>query len=125
MTTEIDYGTDWSTFPGLDQAFAPLSGVQAVGQAVARSLLDERRGIDVRNSVNDDVTLTSLYNLQQAIVSQCLVDERLKKASAVITQTDLKSLSIDIDLQPSDGSPPFKLVITVPKLTVAILEGHG
>jgi hypothetical protein len=56
-----DFGTDTSTFPGVDETFAPISGGRVVCEAVARRLLTPagflafhpEYGFDVRSFLSE------------------------------------------------------------------------
>lgn len=124
-TTTPDYGLDWSTDPDLDPTFAPLTGIYAVGEALARALCDQQRGIDLRSWLNEDTQSESLYDLQQAVTRQALADERISEAETVIVESeDRKAITIDVACTPADGSVPFLLTLEVSKVTVALLSAQ-
>ena len=119
-TATVDYGTDFSTWP--DLSFQPISGYQAIGEALYRSLSDGIEGIDLSDYLNDDIDAAGAYSLQQAVRSQALQDERIRAANVAVTQPDDMSLTIQIDVQPADGSVPFKLVLSINQLSVSLLS---
>ena len=116
----VDYGTDFDT--STDLTFTPVSGYQAIGQAVIRSLSDALDGIDLRQELNEALDAAGVYDLRQAVQRQCLADERVRSAAVSVDQPDRLSLSITITLVPSNGSPPFTLVLAVSQLSVSLLS---
>jgi hypothetical protein len=121
MAFSIDYGTDVSTYPDLDDTFAPLSGIAVIAQAIARSLEDAQHGVDLRQWLNESLEAADIVHLQQTIESQCLKDERLQDASVVVSQPSLYELRIAIDVEPSQQGP-FRLVLKVTAITVEMLS---
>ena len=117
---QVDYGTDWNTFPDLD--FKPISGLEAVAQALVRRLMDSTEGIDLSDWLNDDVGPAQIYDLQQTVSAQCLADERVSGAEVTVTTPALLSLDIDIAVTPANGSRPFRLVLRVDQLSVKVLS---
>ena len=121
MIEQPDFGSDVSTYPDLDDAFAPLSGIAVIAQAIARSLEDAQHGVDLRQWLNESLEAADVAHLQQTIESQCLKDERLQDASVVVSQPSLYELRIAIDVEPSQQGP-FRLVLKVTALTVEMLS---
>jgi len=116
-----DYGTDVSTYPDLDDTFAPLSGIAVIAQAIARSLEDAQYGVDLRQWLNESLEAADVFHLQQTIESQCLRDERVQDVSVVVAQPTLYELRIAIDIEPSQQGP-FRLTLKVTALTVELLS---
>lgn len=116
----IDYGTDFDTSNGL--TFTPISGLDVIGQCIVRMLSDARKGIDVREWLNEDLVGHDMQDMQQTIRSVCLRDERIASASATVTQVDRLQIKINLAITPSDGSKPFALVLAVTQLSVQVLN---
>ena len=118
---DVEYGTDVSCLPDLDDTFTPLTGIAVIAQSIARSLEDARYGVDLRQWLNESLEAADVSHLLQTIESQCLKDERVQDASVVITQPSLHELRIAIDVEPSQQGP-FRLVLKVTTLTVELLS---
>jgi hypothetical protein len=116
-----DFGSDVSTYPDLDDTFAPLSSIAVIAQAIARSLEDAQYGVDLRQWLNESLESADVFPLQQTIESQCLRDERVQDVSVVVTQPTLYELRIAIDIEPSQQGP-FRLTLKVTALTVELLS---
>jgi hypothetical protein len=121
MRDPPDFGTDVSTFPDLDDAFAPLTGIAVLSQSVARSLEDARYGVDLRHWLNESLEAADVYHLQQTIEAQCLADERLQGVSVSVAQPSLYELRVAIVVEPSQQGP-FRLVLRVTSVTVEVLS---
>jgi hypothetical protein len=121
MRDPPDYGTDVSTFPDLDEAFAPLTGIAVIAQSVARSLEDAGRGVDLRQWLNESLEDADVFHLQQTIEAQCLADERVQGVSVSVSQPLLHELRIAIDVEPAQQGP-FRLVLKVTSITVEVLS---
>ena len=115
-----DYGTDWDT--SSDLTFSPVSGVEALKQALMRSIQDADEGIDLFDWLNEDVGAPQAFDLQQSIKSQILRDERVDSATVAVTQPSLKELSIDIEVIPSTQDEPFALTLRVSALAVNLIS---
>ena len=121
MRDPPDIGTDVSTFPDLDDAFAPLTGIAVLAQSIARSLEDARYGVDLRQWLNESLEAADVYHLQQTIEAQCLADERLQGVSVSVAQPSLYELRVAIVVEPSLQGP-FRLVLKVTSVTVEVLS---
>ena len=121
MREPIDYGTDVSCLPDLDDTFTPLTGIAVIAQSIARSLEDAQYGVDLRQWLNESFEAAEVYHLQQTIESQCLRDERVQAASVSVVQPSLYELRIAIDVEPSQQGP-FRLVLKVTAVTVELLS---
>ena len=121
MSMLPEYGTDVSTYPDLDDTFAPLSGIRVIAQAMARSLEDAQYGVDLRQWLNESLDAADVFHLQQTIESQCLRDERVQDISVVVAQPTLYELRIAIDIEPSQQGP-FRLTLKVSTLTVELFS---
>ena len=99
----------------------PISPVAVIAQAIARSLEDAQYGVDLRQWLNESLEAADVFHLQQTIESQCLRDERVQDVSVVVSQPSLYELQISIDIVPAQQGP-FRLVLNVTALTVAMLS---
>jgi hypothetical protein len=115
-----DVGTNVSTFPDLDDAFAPLTGIAVLAQSIARSLEDARYGVDLCQWLNESLEDADIFHLQQTIEAQGLADERLQGASVSVTQPSLYELRVAIVVEPS-LLVPFRQVLKVTSVTVEVL----
>lgn len=129
---QVDYGTDVSTYPDLDPAFAAISGTRVIGESVARRLMTARGtlpdapnyGTDVRVYLCEGFNLSgsTLTQMKNAIERECLQDERVATADAGMyfnPQTGV--LNVTLVVGPAQG-PTFQLVISVTALTVTLLS---
>jgi hypothetical protein len=115
-----DFGLDVSTYPDLDATFAQLSGVACLAQHVARYLEDSRRGLDLRQWLNDDFDAARQYQLQAAVEELLLADERVTSVDVSVAST-LYALTLTIHLVATTAGP-FRLVLQVTDLSVALLS---
>jgi hypothetical protein len=122
-----DFGTDVSTFPDLDPAFALISDKRAVGEAIARRLMtphgsidyDADYGYDVRDLLNEDMGPAELLAAQSAIVDEAEKDERVLHATLdLVFVPESDTLSLPLTLELADG--PFELVLSVGQVGVTI-----
>lgn len=117
----VDYGIDVSTYPDLDDTFSPLTGFGAIAQAVARSLEDARRGVDLRQWLNEGQDAAGLWRLQSSIEARCLEDSRVAEASTEVTLSAAHELRVVISLV-AFGLGPFRLVLKVSEVSVELLS---
>jgi phage baseplate assembly protein W len=124
----VDFGSDISTFPDLDETFSPISGRKVVAEAVARWLSTPRgsmpfyptRGIDLRQWLNARMTDSAAFALTSNVEAECEADERVLRATATVAfEPATTSMRISIDLELADG--PFKLVLWVSQADLQIL----
>ena len=120
LATGPDFGSDVSTYPDLDATFSRLEGVNCLAQHVARSLEDSRRGLDLRQWLNDDLDDARRYQLQAAVEEQLLADERVASADVSVASS-LHDLTLTIHLVAAEVGP-FRLVLQVTDLSVALLS---
>lgn len=116
-----DFGTDWDT--SSDLGFTPVSGVDALKQAIIRSLKDADAGVDLGDWLNEDMDAAKAFELQRLISGQVALDERVDSATVTVRQLTMKELSIDIEVVPSIQGEPFKLTLKVTDLSVGLLTG--
>lgn len=83
---------------------------------------DDSYGAGLPDEVNEGfVSSADLYRIQQRVVRQCLLDERIETADCTCSfnaQTKKLHAKITID----DGDGPFDLVLSISSLTVEILQ---
>lgn len=123
-----DYGTDLSCVTDLDPAGLEVSGRTCLAQAIARRLQTPRGGLiddpnygfAVTAFLNDDLTARDLALIASNVQAECVKDERVISASATVTLSAAGVLTVAINLVDFVG--PFRLVLGVSALTVAILQ---
>lgn len=125
MTTDL--GTDISTPDGLDldPQLTLVSGIDVLGQHLARSITtptgalidDDSWGFDVRAWLNDTAPSASLA--ASRVRSQWLSDERVEACDVVVTFED-ETLSITGTVETAEG--PFALVLAVSAVSVESLR---
>lgn len=119
---------DYSTYPDVDEAFAPLNEQQAIAQVCARRLetprgtlrTDPNFGFDCRTYVLGKVDQTVRMQLRTEIAAELVKDERVKSARVTVEHT-AGTLTIKVELTTSVG--PFTLLLSVSQLSVTILRG--
>jgi phage baseplate assembly protein W len=108
-----------------------VSRLKNLGNGIARRLSTPRgslpyspdTGFDLRDALNDGQTLAKLATYEAAIARECEKDDRVQAASVSVDTSNIistGSLKVTIVLQTAAG--PFKLVLSVTKVTVTILE---
>jgi len=123
-----DYGSDINTPGGadLDPWWSDIGGAEATLQVCVRrlqtprgSLLDDPAfGEDLRAHANDHAP--NPRAIEAAIVDQLVRDERVKRASAVVTFTpSTGTLAVAIRVTLAEGT--FRLVLEVSAVTVTLL----
>lgn len=116
----IDFGTDFSTYPDLDWS-AEISGPVVVLQAVARSLEDAAKGLDLRQWLNASTDTAILNDLEQAILARATSDERVASATASVASAGT-SIQIEVEIVLVDEETPLRLVLLVTELGIEILK---
>jgi hypothetical protein len=128
MTT--DYGIDIHT-PGamdLDPAFSLVSGLQGLGEALARRFVtargslpgDAAYGHDLRAYLNHENP--PLHTIEAAAVEQMELDERV--SSAVARATFAADILAITATGVARGIGPFRLVLEISAVTVALLDAE-
>lgn len=120
-----DLGLDLSCVTDLEEDMAEVSGRTCLAQAIARRLTTPRGGLiddpgygyDLRDLLNADVGPRELAAAASAAENECLKDERVLSATVSIVYAQQ---TVDVALEDADG--PFKLVLAVDTVTVAILQ---
>lgn len=128
----VDFGTDVSTFPGLDMTGRTITGVRAVAEAVARRFVtpngtleyDRDFGRDLRDLLNEDFDDRDIAREQAAAELEAEKDERVKRASVsfVLDRAAMK-LTVRIGGVLADGrDTPFEFVLSIDKVSAKVLE---
>lgn len=131
MTTTIDFGADLNMLPDgdLDPNGTEITGTEVVKQRLFRRFTTENGGVFYDLSfgeslvalLSDASTPSGRQALQQRIVKQAILDESVESAKAVIDfDSTTQSAVITITLVGADG--PFDMVLSVDKVTVAVLN---
>jgi hypothetical protein len=118
----VDYGTDWSTYP--DLSFGNVSGLEALAQALLRSLEDAEKALDLRLWLNDDLDTARVAEMERAVAAQMLVDERVQDASCTASQPTDGVIELDIRIVPADGSVPLRLVVAITDVGLQLLKAE-
>lgn len=122
-----DLGTDLACVSDLSPTMATVSGRRALAEAIARRLQTPRGrllrypdyGFDLAGEINGDVDATQIASIKDGVEAECLKDERVLAASAVVTYTG-DTLTVVITL--TDAQGPFVLVLAVSGVTVTLLS---
>lgn len=120
-----DLGDDFSCVFDIDWNLTEVSGRLAVAQAVARRWItfpgtlfyDPTYGFGLELYLNEPAE--NLGGLSTALENEALKDERVAACSCVVT-ADQGELSVRATLEDDDG--PFTLVVTLPNVTVQLLN---
>lgn len=117
----VDLGSDISTFPDLDPAYAVRTGPHIVAEAVARRYITPRGGLfydlnygyDLRQHLNSVITPGLAGRIAAQCEAEALKDERVLGATVTVVQSagQLATLSVHTVLTLSSG--PFAFVLTV------------
>jgi hypothetical protein len=125
-----DLGSDIATFPDLDDLFGPVTGTRAVAEALARRFetprgglfYDPDYGLDLRSWLNESLGQTDgeLRRIAAAVEGEATKDERVMLAEAAAS-FDARTSTLTIAMRCQTGDGPFRLTLSVDRLTVAIL----
>jgi hypothetical protein len=123
-----NFGTDLSCTSDLDPQMVLTSGLNLLSQAIYRRLTtprgcvidDPNYGFDLQLLLNDEHTPADVGPMTQQIQSECLKDERVLQCTAQLVLATSGVLTITLLLTSALG--PFKLVLAVSAVTVAILQ---
>jgi phage baseplate assembly protein W len=111
----------------VDPNWAEVTGRLGLAQALARRLVtthgslidDPDYGIDVREWINDDVSIADVQRLARTVEAEMLKDERVQRSQAVaVFVGDKLTLTIKI----WDAAGPFKLVLQVSDVGIEKLQ---
>lgn len=132
MTTPaaINFGTCWGTPNGQDLSSPSYmaSGTQAVAEAILRrwttprgALIDDPNyGFSVMDLVSDDLGKRDIAYAQQQLAQECEKDERVRRASVVLTLAPSTG-NLTISATVTTAAGPFKLVVAVSAVSVELL----
>lgn len=132
-----DLGTDFYCLFDLDPNLTIVSGRSTLAQALFRRLITASKtlfgglidgvsdeelsyGTDLRARLN--APMESPQSLQRDIERECLKDERVADCRASVTTVEATG-QIQVDIAVTDSKGTFPMVITVDKLTGAMLLG--
>ncbi len=124
-----DYGTDIACDGSdLDPMFPLVTGRRVLTNALARRFAtprgalfyDPSYGLDLREYVNEALAPADVADLQRDIEAQALADERVAScAVALAFNAAARTLAVTLALVDAEG--PFRLVLAVDAVTVAVL----
>lgn len=127
-TTSPNFGFDLSCTTDLDPLMVEVSGLALLGQAVYRRFItprgsvidDPNYGFDLQTLLNDDLDPQDVGQITASIQNECVKDERILSATASVVIVPPGILNVTLNLTSALG--PFKLVLAVSAVTVAILQ---
>jgi phage baseplate assembly protein W len=120
-------GIDLLCHPDLGASGELVSGRALLGQDLANRFTTPRGGLfyapgygfDLRALLSETLTDTRLQSLPAEIAAEALKDERINAATVAVSLAG-ETLEVLIDLQDAQG--PFRLVLAVSALSVALLR---
>lgn len=124
----VNFGSDVSTLPALDDTFTLQRGLKVLSQNIARRLTTPRGalpfapnfGTDVRQWLGAELGNEALGRLKAQIEAECEKDERVEEASVSVKyNAPTKALTIQIALATAQG--PFRLVLGITALSLQLL----
>lgn len=126
-----DFGADIGSIKatGLPPGFGRVSGIWVLGNRLLRRLQTPRGrlhyapdfGLDIRGLIEQQIDVRTAQRWEAEIARECEKDEAVEQAKATVTLTQSTSTAtVRIEIQTADG--PFRLVVAVSSLTVALLE---
>jgi hypothetical protein len=124
-----DFGSDFSTFPDLAAGMSLITGRRVLGEAILRRFVTQRGslrfhpeyGFDLRELLCAGMTDRQLHYLKAGIEQEAEKDERVERASAVLTYDGgTSALSVQLELETTEG--PYSLTLLVTQLDIALLE---
>lgn len=129
----IDYGTDIHTPDAmdLDPAFSFVTGLPALGEALARRLVtargsldgDPNYGHDVRQYLNDD--RPDVTAIAAAVSDELAKDERVDAATCEVSFDETVGALRITATGFASTVGPFRLVLAIDAVTVAILDAEA
>jgi phage baseplate assembly protein W len=127
-----DYGTDISTLPDLDPAFALITGTRVVAESLARIFVtpqgsDEwhpNYGRDLRRFLNAPMDVATLAQVQAEAEEGALLDERVADATATASFEPLSGRLI-LRVEATLAGGPFLLVLAIGDVSTTILEARA
>jgi hypothetical protein len=123
------FGLDGSTYPDLDPSFAPLLGLRAIGEALARRFetprgllpYDPDYGLDLRAWIGEDFDPRTTFQLRAQIEAEAEKDERILSATASVDASHAaQTLTIQLSVSTAEGS--FALTLAIDRVSAAVLS---
>lgn len=126
-----DFGSDISTFPGLDPDFVLRTGPSVLGQALARIYMTPQGsdtwrpdwGRDLRRYLNDAMTPEVLAQLQAEAEEGAELDERVAEAVATATFNE-PAATVLLSVRVTTGAGPFLFTFSLDEAGVALLSAR-
>lgn len=126
-----DFGSDVSTFPGLDPDFVLRTGTSVLGQVVARIYMTPQGsdrwhrdwGRDLRRYLNEPMTTEKLAQLQSEAEEGAELDERILEASATATFNEPAS-TVLLSVRVTTNVGPFLFTFSLDEAGVALLSAR-
>lgn len=126
-----DYGTDLAGVYDIPANFAAVTSKLNVAYAIARRLITPRGaligdpdyGENIREDINMEYSERDLREREGRVRSECRKDERVNDADVQVTfvrSTGRMDVAIALDL--NDGEEPFRFIIAIDKVTVALIR---
>lgn len=131
-STPTDFGHDLACVNDLDPTMREVEGGRLVQEVIARRCITAPdmnidapgEGIDVRESLGDDVTESDMLQLRADVLRESTADPRAPIATVNMTLDQVDGdTRATIDVNPEGAAGPFSLVVTPDKLTLEILRG--
>ncbi len=121
-------GSDLSCVIDCTPDMAEVSGRTCLAQAVARRYVTPRGGLiddanygfDLRQYINDDMSLADIARVQAGAEAEALKDERVEACKVTIAVSAEGLMVVSVVLTDSVG--PFTLVLSISEVTVQILS---
>lgn len=122
-----DFGSCWSCVTDLVMPSTMATGFQCIAEAIARrwqtprgGLVDDPTyGFDLTDYILDDLDVTTLARVAQAAATEAEKDERVRTATVTIT---LNAGALLVAGLITTAAGPFRLVVSIDKVTVALLQ---
>lgn len=126
-----DFGSDVSTFPGLDPAFILRTGVSVLGEALARVYMTPQGsdtwhpdyGRDLRRYLNEPMTPERLAQLQAEAEDGAELDERVAEAVATATFNEATS-TVLLAVRVTTEAGPFLFTFSLDEGGIAVLSAR-
>lgn len=120
----IDYGTDVSCVSDFSAESLEVSGLQVVGEAIARRLTTPRGwliddldyGTDLREYLGIEYTSRVQSKIIGDTKAECLKDERIQSVAASVDSFDIAGRAMTLRISLTIAGGPFTLVLTITAL---------
>lgn len=126
----IDYGTCISVTDDLPRRWKYSTGTQVIAEALYRRWSTDRGslpydpnyGENVRDMIGETMSASLVASWQSRIALEALKDERVEDCRVSVVYTPAtQTATITASVTPS-GASPFRLVLAVTDVTVALLK---